>query len=147
MNHDVAPEVTLDQMRPTLSPVPDYEDPADADKVLTKVCEKIFCRELESWYLDVDVWPKDRSLKVFREWFDVQHHEIVEDVGRGGFRFATVEHPCVPGRRGCATCTIRWICLDSRETELAVGCACASWLARLRWGVRGSRRPRRATAS
>ena len=52
-----APEVTLDQIGPTLYLVPDYEDPADAEKVLKKVCEEIFCRELEGWYTDVEVWP------------------------------------------------------------------------------------------
>jgi hypothetical protein len=82
VDYDDAPEVTLDQMGPTLYLVPDYEDPAGAEKVLKKVCEEIFCRELEGWYTDVEVWPKDRSLKVFEQWFDVQHHEVVEDVGR-----------------------------------------------------------------
>jgi hypothetical protein len=83
VDYDDAPEATLDQMGPTLYLVPDYEDPADANKVLKKVCDEIFCRELEGWYTDVDVWPKDRSLKVFKQWFDVQHYEVVEDVGRG----------------------------------------------------------------
>jgi hypothetical protein len=78
-----APELTVDEMGPMLYLVPDYEDPADAETVLKKVCDDIFCRELEGWYTDVEVWPKDRSLKVFKQWFDVQHHEIVEDVGRG----------------------------------------------------------------
>jgi hypothetical protein len=79
VDDDDAPEVTLDQMDATLYLVPDYDDPADADKVLKKVCEEIFCRELEGWYTDGDVWPKDRSLKVFKQWFDVQHDEVVED--------------------------------------------------------------------
>jgi len=43
-------EVTADQMVPTLYLVPDYEDPADAEEVLRKVCEEIFCRELEGWF-------------------------------------------------------------------------------------------------
>jgi hypothetical protein len=83
VDDDDAPAVTLDQMDATLYLVPDYEDPADAEKVPGRVCEEIFCQELEGWYTDVDVWPKDRSLKVFKQWFDVQHHEVVEDVGRG----------------------------------------------------------------
>ena len=55
----------------------------EAEKILKKVCEEIFCRELEGWYTDEEVWPKDRSLKVFKQWFEIQHFEIVEDVGRG----------------------------------------------------------------
>jgi hypothetical protein len=81
VDYDDAPAVTLDQMDATLYLVPDYEDPADAEKVLGRVCDEIFCRELEGWYTDVSVWPKDRSLKVFKQWFDVQHYEVVEDVG------------------------------------------------------------------
>ena len=83
VDYEDAPEVALDEMGPTLYLVPDYEDPADAEKILRKVCDEIFCRELEGWYTDEDVWPKDRSLKVFKQWFDVQHYEVVEDVGRG----------------------------------------------------------------
>ena len=75
--------LTLAQLDHTLYLVPDYEDPADAEKVLKKVSEEIFCRELEGWCTDADLWPEDRSLKVFRQWFDVRHHDVVEDVGRG----------------------------------------------------------------
>jgi len=75
------PGMTLDQFDKTLYLVPDYEDPADADKVLKKVCEEIFCRELAGWYTDEQVWPTDRSLRVFKQWFDVEHFDVVEDVG------------------------------------------------------------------
>ena len=37
--------VTADDMQKMIYLVPDYEDPADADKVLKKVCNDIFCRE------------------------------------------------------------------------------------------------------
>ena len=43
----------------------------------------IFCRELEGWHTDEEAWPQDRSFKVFKQWFDIQHYEIVTDVGRG----------------------------------------------------------------
>ncbi len=76
------PDMTLDQLDKTLYLVPDYEDPGDAEKVLKKVCDEIFCRELEGWYTDEETWPKDRSLKVFKQWFDVEHFDVVEDVGR-----------------------------------------------------------------
>jgi len=48
VDYDDAPEVTLDQMGPTLYLGPDYEDPADAEKVLQKVGDEIVCRALES---------------------------------------------------------------------------------------------------
>jgi hypothetical protein len=78
-----APEVTLEEMGPTLYLVPDYEDPVDAEMVLKKVCEEIFCRELEAWFTDEECWPRDRGLRRFKEWFEIEHLELVEDVGRG----------------------------------------------------------------
>ena len=76
------PDMTLDQLEKTLYLVPDYEDPEDAEKVLKKVCDEIFCRELAGWYTDEETWPHDRSLKVFKQWFDIEHFDVVEDVGR-----------------------------------------------------------------
>lgn len=77
------PEVTLEEMGSTLYLVPDYEDPVDAQRVLKKVFAEIFCRELEAWFTDEECWPRDRSLARFREWFEIEHVEMVEDVGRG----------------------------------------------------------------
>jgi hypothetical protein len=51
--------------------------------VLKKVCEEIFCRELEAWFTDEECWPRDRGLRRFKEWFEIEHLELVEDVGRG----------------------------------------------------------------
>jgi hypothetical protein len=75
--------VTADDLQKTLYLVPDYEDPEDAEKVLKKIYDDIFCNELAGWYTDEEIWPKDRSLKMFKQWFDVEHFDLVEDVGRG----------------------------------------------------------------
>jgi hypothetical protein len=83
VDEDAAVELSFDPFEATLYLVPDYEDPADADRILKRVAEEIFCRELEGWCTDESAWPQDRSLKVFRRWFDIQHHAIVQDVGRG----------------------------------------------------------------
>ena len=77
------PEITLAQLDKTLYLVPDYEDPEDAEKVQKKVYDDIFCNELVGWYRDEEMWPKERSLKMFKQWFDVEHFDLVEDVGRG----------------------------------------------------------------
>ena len=74
--------VSLADMQKTLYLVPDYEDPEDAEKVLRRVCDEIFCRELFSWHTDESVWPRDRSLAAFKRWFEVEHFDLVEDVGR-----------------------------------------------------------------
>ncbi len=78
-----APEVTPFEMGQTLYLVPDYEDLVDAEKILKKVCGEIFCRELEARFPDDECSRRDRSLRGFKKWFDIQHMELVEDVGRG----------------------------------------------------------------
>jgi len=34
---------------------------------------------LQNWHLDSTFWPKDRTLKMFKEWFTVELHSIVFD--------------------------------------------------------------------
>jgi hypothetical protein len=62
---------------------PYYEDPADAEKVLEKACGEIVCRNFDGWFTDEDVGPRDRSMKVFKQWFEVEHVELVDETGRG----------------------------------------------------------------
>lgn len=77
------PDITLGQLEATLYLMPDYEDPEDAERVLGRVCEDLFSRELAGSYTDETTWPRDRGLRVFRQWFDIEHFDVVEDVGRG----------------------------------------------------------------
>lgn len=60
-----------------------YADtPGDFEEWLRMNYEALFESELESWYSDEGLWPKDRSLTLFREWFDVECcTEIVDTVG------------------------------------------------------------------
>ena len=39
----------------------------------------LFETELESWYVDSTLWPKDRTLKMFRSWFEVECHTVLID--------------------------------------------------------------------
>ena len=41
--------------------------------------DKLFRIELSSWYEDEALWPQDRSLKAFWEWFDVEVHSTLLD--------------------------------------------------------------------
>jgi len=77
------PDVTLAKLGSTLYLVPDWDDPAEAEQVLREVYDDIFCRELEAWYTDEDTWPKRRTFKLFKQWFDVEHFDLVQDVGHG----------------------------------------------------------------
>lgn len=68
--------------------LPTYEsevDPVDGTEDAIKWVEKrwrmFFEHILESWILDESEWPKKRSLKMFREWFDIEYKSIVWDMG------------------------------------------------------------------
>jgi len=42
---------------------------------------KIFDLELESWMASPKHWPKNRSYKLFKEWFEVRVADTVFDLG------------------------------------------------------------------
>ena len=41
--------------------------------------ETLFESELEGWYTDPELWPKDRTLELFDEWFEVEYHSVIVD--------------------------------------------------------------------
>jgi hypothetical protein len=43
----------------------------------------LFAEMLEAWYRDETTWPKDRAVKVFNEWFDVEISTDITDFGDG----------------------------------------------------------------
>ena len=60
--------------------IPQFEDDNDAERVLERVFAEVFERELCGWHSDEDAWPKKRSLALFRKWFTVELHSVVEDL-------------------------------------------------------------------
>jgi hypothetical protein len=36
--------------------------------------------ELGGWYTDEELWPEDRTLKKFDQWFDVECHTMLMDI-------------------------------------------------------------------
>jgi len=48
--------------------------------VLKDVFAEVFERELFGWHTDETAWPKNRNLALFREWFDIEIHSVVEDL-------------------------------------------------------------------
>ena len=45
--------------------------------------KNLFKEELEGWYTDSALWPKRRTLGLFREWFDVEYHSVIIDTVGG----------------------------------------------------------------
>ena len=68
--------------------VPNYDclvDPIDGTDDAVKWVEKrwrmFFEHILGAWIFDETTWPQNRTLKMFREWFDVEYKSLVWDMG------------------------------------------------------------------
>ena len=61
-----------------LSPQP--LDNSELSAILEWCYEVLFEAELESWYTDLAVWPQERNMTMFLEWFDVEFHSLVFDL-------------------------------------------------------------------
>ena len=57
----------------------DADTPADVEEWIRLNYEVLFESELEGWYTDEKLWPKNRSIKLFRNWFDVECHTVIVD--------------------------------------------------------------------
>ena len=74
-------ELTLAQIRSdcTTFLLEEFEEPEEAVRWLDEHHQRIFAMELGSWHEDSSIWPRERSLKTFWEWFDVEIHSTVID--------------------------------------------------------------------
>ena len=59
---------------------PEWGDDKEAEKVLKSIWAEIFERELFGWHTDESAWPQKRSLKMFKEWFIIEMHSMIEDL-------------------------------------------------------------------
>jgi hypothetical protein len=60
--------------------IPEFEDDQEASAVLKRIYAEVFERELWGWHTDESAWPQNRTLAMFREWFDIELHSVVEDI-------------------------------------------------------------------
>jgi len=60
--------------------IPIYDEDKQYNGFLKKHCIEIFNSELNGWYMDPDMWPKDRSWKEFNKWFEYDIQTMVCDM-------------------------------------------------------------------
>jgi hypothetical protein len=79
--------MTLDELRKdaTALLIPEFDDEESALHFVYSNFEELFERELEDWVGDESLWPQTRSLKLFKEWFDVEIHSMVTDMVEDDF--------------------------------------------------------------
>lgn len=59
----------------------EVEDERELEEWLKVNHEALFEEELNGWYTDPKLWPKDRSLKMLKEWCALELHTVVIDTG------------------------------------------------------------------
>jgi len=59
----------------------EVEDEDELSRWLARHHEELFDEELKGWYTDPALWPRDRSLKMLKEWCSLELHTEVVDTG------------------------------------------------------------------
>ena len=60
--------------------LPTFDDEDSAEAYLNEIYDDLFISELSSWHDDEALWPNNRSLDLFLQWFEVEFHSMVFDV-------------------------------------------------------------------
>jgi hypothetical protein len=63
--------------------VPEFSALEEIQEFIATNSEFMFEHELDAWQEAPETWPPDRNVNVLREWFDVQIHSLVIDLGEG----------------------------------------------------------------
>lgn len=61
--------------------IPECIDPDMFPELLSHYFDTIFDAELSGWWVDRKDWPQPRTVEMFQEWFQVELHSMVEDLG------------------------------------------------------------------
>jgi hypothetical protein len=60
--------------------IPQFVDPRDSMKWVVERWHVFFDNMLFDWETDEAMWPQNRTLKMFLEWFDIRIHSLVWDM-------------------------------------------------------------------
>jgi len=60
--------------------IPSCEEAEEAGRILKKIYAEVFERELFDWHTDERAWPPKRTLEMFKSWFSIEMHSVVEDL-------------------------------------------------------------------
>ena len=81
--YDEDPGIKLDAVNSERTVYLVHEDVADSPDGLSEWIKAnykaLFEIELESWYVDPSLWPKEQTLKQFNKWFTAECHSVIED--------------------------------------------------------------------
>jgi hypothetical protein len=74
--------VTLESLRKDciVLLIPAFDGPRQSMEYIKQIYKGIFEAELISWGLAEQSWPKNRSLEIFLQWFEIEFHSVIYDV-------------------------------------------------------------------
>lgn len=76
--------IELDEMRQEqdvyLLPEGVVNSPSEAGEWAERRWSVLFASFLSGWFTDEAYWPKRRTRKMFKEWFEVQYHSMIWDL-------------------------------------------------------------------
>jgi len=61
--------------------LPEFDLEEDVQEWVEENWQWLFEFQLAAWTADESAWPEPRDLKTFREWFRIDIHNVVVDVG------------------------------------------------------------------
>jgi hypothetical protein len=59
--------------------LPEFEEKKQMEGWLKQNFDQIFIELLNQWSTDENDWPKNRTVKMFKEWFDYSMHTMIWD--------------------------------------------------------------------
>ena len=62
---------------------PHWDTHEEREELLAEVYDFLFDQELFGWHRDERAFPRNRTLAMFHEWFDVEFHSVVVDLVDG----------------------------------------------------------------
>ena len=61
--------------------IPELWQDSDQQELLVSYYDVLFEEHLAGWWTDEADWPQNRDLKMFLDWFEVEFHSLVFDLG------------------------------------------------------------------
>lgn len=63
--------------------LPDYEEIGQMQSWIKRNFDSIFTDQLNNWYTDEALWPQNRTIKMFNEWFEYSLYTTILDAQKG----------------------------------------------------------------
>jgi hypothetical protein len=74
---ELVPDPNAEQ---TVYLIPSYGDDEEAWEILERMHPAIFENELYGWHTEEAAWPQGRDFAMFKAWFKIELHSVVEDL-------------------------------------------------------------------